>query len=455
MSEEIHMSTPPTEKESRTLVKRVLAASTIGTVMEWYDFYLYGFASAIIFNRIFFPEFDPLAGTLAAFASYALGFFARPLGGLFFGSMGDRIGRKSMLVITMTIMGTATALMGALPTYDQIGLWAAVLLTFLRVLQGFAAGAEWGGAVVLAAEYAPKNKRGFYTSLPNAGIYIAIIMSIGVLQLLSVTLSDEAFMAWGWRLPFLASVILIGVGLYMRLKIAESPDFQELQRNKLLVRKPIRQVFKNSPGTMLLAMGTRFAETGGGYIIITFVLTYLANHAGVGKGLGQYGLMIAAAVALVATPLLAKLSDRIGRKPVYAFGAVGLGLFIYPYFMMLNTGIFPVVALAMVLSIGVFYSAMAATQPAMYSELFDPSVRVSGVVAIREVSAPIAGGIAPFIATALLINSNGQFWPIALYVVGMCALSAISLFFLRTGSMETGQPARTDQDKAPALITNH
>jgi MHS family shikimate/dehydroshikimate transporter-like MFS transporter len=222
-----------------------------------------------------------------------------------------------------------------------------------------------------------------------------------------VTLSDEAFMAWGWRLPFLASVILIGVGLYMRLKISESPDFQELQRNKLLVRKPIRQVFKTSPGTMLLAMGTRFAETVGGYIIITFVLTYLANHAGIGKGLGQYGLMIAAAFALVATPLLAKLSDRIGRKPVYAFGAVGLGLFIFPYFMMLNTGSFPVVALVMVLSIGVFYSAMAATQPAMYSELFDPSVRVSGVVAIREVSAPIAGGIAPFIATALLINSNG------------------------------------------------
>lgn len=427
-------------KENLQLVRRVIAASTIGTIMEWYDFYLYGFASALIFNKVFFPDIDPLAGTLAAFGSYALGFFARPIGGLVFGNMGDRIGRKSMLIITMSVMGGATALMGLLPTYAQLGLWAAVLLTLLRVIQGFAAGAEWGGAVVLAGEYAPKGKRGYYTSLPNAGIFVAIILSVGILQILSNTLSQEDFLAWGWRIPFLLSVVLIGVGLYMRLKISESPDFKELQRSKRLVRRPIVEVFRKYPKQVWLAMGTRFSETGGGYIIITFVLTYLAQKTNLLVGFGQYGLMIAAAFTIVTMPLFARLSDRIGRKKVYAIGAIGLGLFIFPYFLLLDTQLLPLVILAMVVSLAIFYSAMGGAQPAMFSELFDPSVRVSGVVAVREISAPIAGGIAPFIATALLIGSGGLFWPIAVYVIAMCAVSVVSLFFMPAGSMETGQP---------------
>ena len=425
-----HNETLPNE----SLVRRVVGASTIGTIMEWYDFYLYGFSSALIFNQLFFPQFDPLAGTLAAFGSYALGFFARPLGGLVFGHFGDRIGRRTMLVATMLIMGTATALMGLLPTYAQIGIWAAVLLTLLRLIQGFAAGAEWGGAVVLAGEYAPRTRRAFYTSLPNAGVFIAIILSIGILQVLSGTLDEEAWLSWGWRIPFLLSVALIAVGLYLRLRISESPEFVELQRKKELARRPVAQVFREYPRNLLLAMGTRFAETGGGYVVITFVLAYLTQQVGLDRSVGQYGLLIAAAITVVTLPYFGRLSDRIGRKPVYLFGAAGLGLFIFPYYSMLDTGHTGLVWLAMALSLALFYAAMGGAQPALYSEIFGANVRVTGVVAVREISAPIAGGIAPFVATALLIASNGKAWPIALYVVGMCALSVICLLPLRARS---------------------
>lgn len=428
------------QKTNVSLVRKVIAASTIGTVMEWYDFYLYGFGAALIFNKLFFPQLDPLAGTLAAFGSYALGFFARPIGGLVFGNLGDRIGRRSMLVITMVTMGAATALMGLLPTYDVLGIGAAVLLTLLRIIQGFAAGAEWGGAVVLAGEFAPPKKRGYYTSIPNAGVFIAIILAIGILQIFSTSMSSEAFLSWGWRVPFLLSVILIGVGLYLRLRISESPDFRELQRSKRLVRRPIVEVFRRSWREILLAMGTRFAETGGGYVIITFVLTYLAQKTALPAGLGQYGLMIASVFAMLTIPLFGRLSDRIGRKRVFGIGAAALLVFIYPYFAMLDTAAVLPVIVAMVLSLAVCYGAMAGAQPAMFSELFDAEVRVTGVVLVREISAPVAGGIAPFIATALLLGSGGAAWPIGLYVVAMCAFSLICLAFLPAGSMETGAP---------------
>lgn len=429
-----------TEQTNVSLVRRVIAASTIGTIMEWYDFYLYGFGAALIFNKLFFPQLDPLAGTLAAFGSYALGFFARPVGGLVFGNLGDRIGRRSMLVITMIVMGAATALMGLLPTYDTLGVWAAVLLTVLRIVQGFAAGAEWGGAVVLAGEYAPPKKRGYYTSIPNAGVFVAIILAIGILQLFSTNLSTAAFLSWGWRVPFLLSVILIGVGLYLRLKISESPDFQELQRSKRLVRRPIVEVFKRSWRSILLGMGTRFAETGGGYIIITFVLTYLAQKAGLARGIGQYGLMIGSVFAIITIPLFGRLSDRIGRKRVFAIGAVALVVFIFPYFWLLDKAAVLPIVVAMVISLALCYGAMAGAQPAMFSELFDTDVRVTGVVLVREISAPIAGGVAPFIATALLLGSGGASWPIGIYVVAMCVFSLICLIFLPAGSMKTGGP---------------
>jgi MFS transporter, MHS family, shikimate and dehydroshikimate transport protein len=422
---------PPTPPANLKLVHKVVAASTIGTIMEWYDFYLYGFASALIFNHIFFPQFDPLAGTLAAFGSYALGFVARPIGGLVFGHFGDRIGRKNMLVITMLIMGTATALMGLLPTYSQIGIWAAVLLTTLRVVQGFAAGAEWGGAVVLAGEYAPKGRRSFYTSLPSAGIFVAILLAVGILQGLSKYLGDDAFLAWGWRIPFLLSFLLIIVGLYLRLRISDSPEFVELQKKKQLAQRPVLQVFKEYPRELFLGMGTRFAETGGGYIILTFVLTYLAQQKLASKDVAQYGLLIAAFFAIFMTAFYGHMADRLGRKPVYFFGAAGLGLFIGPYYMLLNTGNTALIFIAMTVSIAVLYTAMGGSQPALYSEIFDAKVRVTGVVAVREISAPFAGGIAPFVATALLIWSDGAAWPVVVYVLAMVVVTLLSLKALK------------------------
>jgi MHS family shikimate/dehydroshikimate transporter-like MFS transporter len=411
----------------RTSLWQVIGASAIGTIMEWYDFFLYAAAAALVFPALFFPESEPLTGTLLAFGTYALGFFVRPVGGIIFGNLGDKIGRKTILIITLLLMGIATTLIGVLPTFNQLGLWAAILLLVLRILQGLGAGAEFGGAVIMAAEYSPQGKRGLYASLPCTGVAIGLLLSSGVFALFS-SLPEEQFLAWGWRIPFLLSIVVVAVGLYIRLRILETPVFSQVKETNTEVGMPIVEVVRSQPRNLLVAIGARFSENGNAYIIQTFTLTYVATQLGMSDNVALTGVLIAAAIGIFTIPLFGALSDRVGRRPVYMFGSAFLALFSFPFFWLLNTETSVLIWLAIVLANSVGVYAMFAPQAAYFSELFDTRVRYSGLALAREVSAPFAGGIAPFIATYLL-SKSGTYWPIALYMIVLALISLVALAF--------------------------
>lgn len=411
----------------RVSVKEVTLASIVGTVIEWYDFFIYAAAAAVVFNKLFFPESEPLTGTLLAFGTYALGFFARPVGGIVFGNYGDKIGRKAMLVVTLLLMGLATTLMGFLPTFASVGYLAPALLLLLRILQGLGAGAEFGGAVVMAAEYSPRGRRGLYASLPCTGVAIGLLLSSGIFALFS-SLPEEQFLAWGWRIPFLLSIVIVGVGLYIRLRVMETPVFSRVKETDTEVRLPIVEVARTQPKNLLVAIGARFSENGNSYLIQTFALTYVATQLGMSDNVALTGVLISSALGIFTIPLFGALSDRVGRKPVYMAGSVFLLLFAFPFFWMLNTAIPAVIWLAIVLANTVGVYAMFSPQAAYFSELFDTRVRYSGIALAREISAPFAGGIAPFIATFLLSRS-GTYWPIALYMVVLAAITIVALYF--------------------------
>jgi len=411
----------------RTSLWQVIGASVIGTIMEWYDFFIFAAAAALVFPALFFPEREPLTGTLLAFGTYGLGFFARPVGGIIFGNLGDKIGRKTVLVITLLLMGIATTLIGVLPTFERLGLWAAVLLIALRILQGLGAGAEFGGAVIMAAEYSPQGKRGLYASLPCTGVAIGLLLSSGVFSLFAA-LPEEQFLAWGWRVPFLLSIVVVAVGLYVRLRILETPVFSEVKETNTEVGIPVLEVVRSQPRNLLVAIGARFSENGNAYIIQTFTLTYVATQLGMSDNVALRGVLIASAIGIVTIPLFGALSDRVGRRPVYMFGSAFLALFAFPFFWLLNTETSVLIWLAIVLANSVGVYSMFSPQAAYFAELFDTRVRYSGLALAREVSAPFAGGIAPFIATYLL-SRTGTYWPIALYMIVLSLISLVALAF--------------------------
>lgn len=411
----------------RTSLWQVIGASVIGTIMEWYDFFIFAAAAALVFPALFFPEREPLTGTLLAFGTYGLGFFARPVGGIIFGNLGDKIGRKTVLVITLLLMGIATTLIGVLPTFERLGLWAAVLLIALRILQGLGAGAEFGGAVIMAAEYSPQGKRGLYASLPCTGVAIGLLLSSGVFSLFAA-LPEEQFLAWGWRVPFLLSIVVVAVGLYVRLRILETPVFSEVKETNTEVGIPVLEVVRSQPRNLLVAIGARFSENGNAYIIQTFTLTYVATQLGMSDNVALRGVLIASAIGIFTIPLFGALSDRVGRRPVYMFGSAFLALFSFPFFWLLNTETSVLIWLAIVLANSVGVYSMFSPQAAYFAELFDTRVRYSGLALAREVSAPLAGGIAPFIATYLL-SRTGTYWPIALYMVVLAVISLVALAF--------------------------
>jgi MHS family shikimate/dehydroshikimate transporter-like MFS transporter len=411
----------------RTSLWQVIGASSIGTIMEWYDFFIYAAAAALVFPALFFPEREPLTGTLLAFGTYGLGFFVRPVGGIIFGNLGDKIGRKTVLVITLLLMGVATTLIGVLPTFEQLGLWAAVLLLALRILQGLGAGAEFGGAVVMAAEYSPQGKRGLYASLPCTGVAIGLLLSSGIFSLFSA-LPEEQFLAWGWRVPFLLSSIVVAVGLYIRLRILETPVFSQVKETNTEIGIPVLEVVRSQPRNLLVAIGARFSENGNAYIIQTFTLTYVATQLGMADSVALTGVLIASAIGIFTIPLFGALSDRVGRRPVYMFGSAFLALFAFPFFWLLNTETNVLIWLAIVLANSVGVYAMFSPQAAYFAELFDTRVRYSGLALAREISAPVAGGIAPFIATYLL-SRTGTYWPIALYMIVLALISLVALAF--------------------------
>jgi metabolite-proton symporter len=411
--------------EHRTPLRRVIAASLIGTTIEWYDFFLYGSAAALVFNKLFFPSFDPLVGTLLAFATYAVGFVARPLGGIVFGHYGDRIGRKKLLMWSLVMMGLATLLIGLLPGYASIGVWAPVGLIVLRVVQGFAVGGEWGGAVLMAAEYGDAKRRGYWASWPQAGVPLGSLLSAGILALMAGMQSEADFIAWGWRVPFLLSAVLVVVGWYIRNRVAESPMFTaEIEAAEAPPRLPIMDVVRERPRAILLGAGLRVGENIGYYILTVFSLTFLVDVASESRSLALDALLIGAAVQFVAIPLLASLSDRIGRRAVYAFGAFGLGIFGFLFFPMLASGNNALIILAIVIGL-VLHASMYAPQAAFITELFPTRIRYSGVSIAYQLTAIFAGSLAPIIALWLYKDLHSSV-PVSIYVAIACAISGIS-----------------------------
>ena len=414
-------------------IRLVAMASLIGTTIEWYDFFLYGTAAALVFNRLFFPTFDPLAGTLAAVGTYSVGFIARPVGGIIIGHYGDRVGRKSMLVLTLIIMGVATFCIGLLPTYAQIGPWAAVCLVTLRLAQGFGVGGEWGGAVLMAVEHAPPHARGFYGSWPQIGVPAGLLLSTAVFALFA-RLPDEQFLSWGWRVPFLLSILLVGVGLIIRLRILETPAFTRIKEAGTEARLPIVELLQTQRKQVLLAIGARLAENGAFYIYTVFVLVYGTQKVGIDRQTVLNGVLIAAACALFAIPFCGALSDRLGRRPVYLFGACVTALFAYPLFWLLDTGSTPLVWLALVVPLVFAHSPMYGPQAAFLAELFGTRVRYSGASLGSQLSSVIGGGLSPFIATALLPYGRGA---LASYIIAMALVTIVSVLIASETRHET------------------
>ncbi|MGW6333201.1 MFS transporter [Nocardia rhamnosiphila] len=408
--------------ENRT--RRAAVASLVGSALEWYDFFLYGTAAALVFGPLFFTGDDSLTGTLAAFGTFAIGFVARPIGGVIFGHFGDRVGRKSMLVITLMMMGVCTALIGLLPTYDQIGIWAPILLVVLRIVQGVAVGGEWGGAVLLISENAPPKRRGFFSAFSQVGVTLGFILSSSVFALFNL-LPEEDFLAWGWRIPFLLGLVLMIAGLVIRMAVEETPVFEKLRSDGDSVRYPALEAIKTERRSILVTVGARMAENGGSYIFAVFSLAY-GVHIGVGSGVILTAIIAANILETFTMVGFAALSDRIGRRPVYLIGAVGVIVWAAPFFLLISTGNTALIWLAIIVAISICHSAMIGTQPSFFSELFTGNVRYSGLSIGHEVAAIFAGGTAPLIATALLAWS-GTYWPIAVYLACFGILSTIAV----------------------------
>jgi metabolite-proton symporter len=405
----------------------VVVASFIGTTIEWYDFFLYGTAAALVFNRLFFPTLDPLAGTLSAYGTFAVGFVARPLGGAVFGHFGDRIGRKQMLVWSLSIMGVATALIGLTPTYAQIGIWSPILLVVLRFVQGFGVGGEWGGAVLLAVEHSGGERRGFHGSWPQMGVPGGLLLSTGVFAAFSSWLPEPAFLAWGWRIPFLISVLLVAVGLFVRLRVLESPSFEKVKEARRESRTPLLDVFRDHPREVLIGMGMRFAQNVIFYIYTVFVLSYGEKTLGYPRSVMLRGVMIASFLGLFAIPLWSHLSDRVGRRPIYLAGGIFSLVVAYPFFWMMERGA-GFVAIAMVLAMNIGHDMMYGPMAATLSELFGTRVRYSGASLVYQLTSVVSGGVAPFIATVLLARYGSG--AVAAYVVACCAVTVVATWFL-------------------------
>ncbi|MEU0667443.1 MFS transporter [Streptomyces lavendulocolor] len=427
------MSSPATAPPAPSSLKRIVAASLIGTTIEWYDFFLYGSAAALVFNKLFFPGSDPLVGTLLSFLTYAVGFAARPLGALVFGHYGDRLGRKKLLVLSLLLMGGATFAIGLLPTHATIGTAAPVLLTVLRLVQGFALGGEWGGAVLLVSEHGDAGRRGFWASWPQTGAPAGQLLATGVLSALTALLSDAAFTSWGWRIPFLLSGVLVIVGLWIRLSVDESPVFKaalaraEARRTETaqVEKMPLVAVVRHHWRDVLIAMGARMAENISYYVITAFILVYATTSTGLSKQTALNAVLVASAVHFAVIPAWGALSDRIGRRPVYLIGAVGVGAWMFPFFALIDTRSFGGLLLAVTVGL-VLHGAMYAPQAAFFSEMFSTRMRYSGASIGAQFSSVAAGAPAPLIATALLAD-HGTSTPIALYVIAAALITVVAI----------------------------
>jgi metabolite-proton symporter len=405
--------------------RKVIVASLIGTSLEWYDFFLYSTAAAVVFNRLFFPSASPVTGTLLAFTTAAVGFVARPLGGIVFGHLGDRRGRKQVLVLTLLLMGTATVLIGALPTYASVGVAAPVLLAVLRFLQGLGLGGEWGGAVLMTLEHGAAGRRGLNTSWPQVGVPAGNLLAAGALGLLGAVLSNDAFLSWGWRLPFFLSGVLVLAGLWIRLSIAESPLFAEVERTGAKVRMPLVEVVRRHPRQLLVAMAARIGTDVAFYTFTVYSLVYVTGTVGRERSVALTAVLVGSAFQLVLIPTFGALSDRFGRRPVYALGAVSAAAWSFAFFPLLDNGSTPVIVLAVVIAL-LTHAAMYGPQAAFIAELFATELRYSGASMGYQLAGVLGGGIAPIVAIAL-VRATGTSYSVSVYVLAMVLLTLVGL----------------------------
>jgi metabolite-proton symporter len=426
--------------------RRAVLASTVGTTIEWYDFFLYGTAAALVFPKLFFPGSTPFVGVLLSFSTLFVGFAARPVGAAIFGHYGDRVGRKTTLVTTLMLMGIATFLIGCLPSFSTIGIAAPILLTLLRIAQGIGVGGEWGGSVLMSMEWGHRHRKGLMASFPQLGVPIGLLLSTAMIKLMTAVVSPDAFDSWGWRIPFLVSFVLVLIGLYVRLRVMESPEFREVKEADAVVRRPFLQVLKEHPMEILTSAFVRLSEQAPFYIFITFVLTYGTTILKFDRGELLNDTLVAAAVGFVSVPFFGYLSDLIGRRLMYGIGIVCTGLFAFPYFGLLNTKTSGLVLLGIVLSL-VFHDMQYGPQAALIAESFGTNLRYSGAGLGYQLASVIAGGPAPLIAAAILDSTKSSTW-ISWYIVGCCVLAMAALLLMPRTQLRRDEAAYQEAGRA-------
>lgn len=432
-------------------IARVIVTALIGSALEWYDFSLYGVTAALVFAPLFFPTLSPVAGSLAAFATFAVGFLSRPIGGIVFSHYGDRIGRKPILAATLALMGVSSTLIGLLPTFDQVGIWAPIALVALRLIQGLGAGAEYGGAALLLAEQNP-SRRGFYGAFAASGVFIGIALALGVFSLVTGIMSQETLLSWGWRVPYLLSIVAVSVGLYLRFAMPETPEFaRDVRDRRAEISVPLWEALRNHPWRILLGMGINLPLVGYSYVLQTYVLTYTTANLGLSRNVGSIGVLIAAVLAAVTIPIYGALADRVGSRQVIMAGAVGSALFAFPFFWMLDTRETAIIWFAIVIGLSFGVASISGSIAAFYSELFDTRIRYTGLVFAREVSGAVVGGFTPLISTLLVLWSGGSSWPVSVYMM-VTALAAFLCAYLTRDLLEVGQRSVTTATKHDALV---
>lgn len=414
-------------------MRRILIASLVGSSIEWFDYFLYGTVSALVFNQLFFVNEDPTIGLLLSYASFALAFFIRPFGGVIFSHIGDRIGRKKTLVLTLSLMGVATFGMGLLPTYQAVGIWAPILLITLRLVQGLGIGGEWGGALLLAVEYAPAEKRGLFGAIPQMGVTIGMLLGTVALSIMTL-LPENAFMTWGWRIPFIFSALLVFFGLWIRKGIDETPSFKKVKESGEVPKLPIVETLKNYWREVLIAVGAKVVETAPFYIFSTFVVSYATANLGFSRTATLTAVMIATIITTILIPIMGNLSDKIGRKKLFIGGTIGMALFAFPYFWLLQQKSVLLLIVATVIGLGVIWAPITAVLGTMFSEIFDAKIRYTGITLGYQIGAALAGGTAPLVATALLDKFNNSYVPVALYIIFASVLSLAAIWAVKDRS---------------------
>lgn len=431
MDGSVHESHRPTKKEMR----KVVIASLLGATIEWYDFFLYGVVAGIVFNKLFFPTADPFIGTILAYSTFAIGYLARPFGGFIFGHFGDKLGRKSMLILTMLIMGIATVGIGLVPTYAAIGIAAPIILQTLRLCQGLGLGGEWGGAVLMTYEYASEKEKAFYASIPQMGLATGLCLSSGVVALLSYLLTNEQFLDWGWRLAFLFSVVLIGVALYVRTHILETPEFRKAEEQGETKKKtlPIVTVCKNFPGNIALGVGARWIDGVFFNVLAVFSITYLVQYINISRTEALTTVMLAALLMCPFILIAGRLADKFGRGRIYGLASIACGLSIFPSFWMMGSsgGNIVLIAVAIAIPLSIFYAGVFGPEAALFSDLFPAEVRYTGISIVYQFPGFLVAGIVPGVCTALIQWNHGDPLYICLFVLVAAATSALSAFTIQ------------------------